>query len=122
VRSRLLVLPLALLLSLAVTATAQGKRFEGYTEGFIGPDHSFVVGDSFELVFIDHRQSFTSYRVCWHRLHHAHHRCWFGETGPRGKKDKIFTGAPDRVGKYIVKWTVNGHRKARWWFHNGVGD
>jgi hypothetical protein len=36
---------MVLLLGLAVTATAQGKRFEGYTEGFIGPDHSFGVGD-----------------------------------------------------------------------------
>jgi len=111
-----------LLLGLAVPGAAQAKRFEGYAKGFIGPDHSFVVGDGFDLVFVDHQQSFTPYRVCWHRLHHAHHRCWTGETGPRGKKDRIFTAAPDQVGKYIVKWTVNGHRKARWWFHNGVGD
>lgn len=112
----------ALLLGLGVSASAQEKRFEGYAKGFIGPDHSFVVGDGFDLVFIDHRQSFTPYRVCWHRLHHANHRCWFGETGSRGTKDRIFTAAPDHVGRYIVKWTVNHRRKARWWFYNGVGD
>jgi hypothetical protein len=123
VRARAILLSVAvLLLGLVGSSPAQAHRFEGYASGYIGADHSFVVGDGFDLVFIDHRQSYTPYRVCWHRLHHAHHRCWHGETGPRGKKDRIFTAAPDHVGKYLVKWTVNGHRKARWWFHNGVGD
>lgn len=111
-----------MLLSPLTAVAAQGKRFEGYTAGVIGPDHSFVVGDGFSLVFIDHQRSFTPYRVCWHRLHHSHHRCWVGETGRRGQKDKIFTAAPSHVGKYIVKWTVHHHRKAQWWFNNGPGD
>jgi hypothetical protein len=107
---------------LAAVAGAQGKRFEGYARGSIGPDHSFVVGDGFDLIFIDHQRSYTPYRVCWHRLHHSHHRCWLGETGPAGRKDRIFTAAPSSVGTYIVKWTVNHRRKALWHFHNGVGD
>jgi hypothetical protein len=45
-----------------------------------------------------------------------------GETGPRGKKDRIFTAAPSNVGTYIVKWTVNHRRKALWRFYNGIGD
>jgi hypothetical protein len=109
-------------LFLAVVAGAEGKRFEGYASGYIGPDHSFVVGDGFDLVFIDHQRSFTPYRVCWHLLHHSHHRCWFGETARAGGKDRIFTAAPSSVGTYIVKWTVNHRRKALWRFHNGVGD
>jgi hypothetical protein len=107
---------------LAAVAGAEGKRFEGYTRGYIGPDHNFVVGDGFDLVFIDHQRSYTPYRVCWHRLHYSHHRCWLGETGPAGRKDRIFTAAPSSVGTYIVKWTVNHRRKALWRFHNGVGD
>lgn len=110
------------MLFLAVVAGAEGKRFEGYASGAIGPDHSFVVGDGFALVFIDHQRSFTLYRVCWHRLHQSHHRCWFDETGRAGSKDRIFTAAPSSVGTYIIKWTVNHHRKALWRFHNGVGD
>ncbi len=118
----LLTLVVAGVFFLAAVAGAEGKRFEGYTRGYIGPDHSFVVGDGFDLVFIDHQRSYTPYRVCWHRLHHSHHRCWLGETGPAGRKDRIFTAAPSSVGTYIVKWTVNHHRKALWRFHNGVGD
>lgn len=119
---RLLTLAVAGVFFLATVAGAEGKRFEGYTGGNIGPDHSFVVGDGFDLVFIDHQRSYTPYRVCWHRLHHSHHRCWLGETGPAGRKDRIFTAAPSSVGTYIVKWTVNHRRKALWRFHNGVGD
>lgn len=107
---------------LATAAGAEGKRFEGYTSGSTGPDHTFVVGDGFSLVFIDHQLSYTPYRVCWHRLHQSHHRCWLGETGPAGRRDRIFTAAPSSVGTYIVKWTVNHRRKALWRFHNGVGD
>ena len=107
---------------LTVVAGAEGKRFEGYASGSTGPDHNFVVGDGFTLVFIDQKDSFTPYRVCWHRLHHSHHRCWFGETGRAGSKDRIFTAAPSSVGTYIIKWTVNHRRKALWRFHNGVGD
>ena len=118
----LLILALVGALCLASVAAAQAKRFEGYTGGYIGPDHSFVVGDGFSLVFVDHQRSFTPYRVCWHRLHHSHHRCWQGETGPAGRKDRIFTAAPSFVGTYIVKWTVNHRRKALWRFRNGVGD
>lgn len=118
----LLTLAVVGVFSFAAVAGAEGKRFEGYARGYIGPDHSFVVGDGFDLVFIDHQRSYTPYRVCWHRLHHSHHRCWRGETGRAGRKDQIFTAAPSSVGTYIVKWTVNHHRKALWRFHNGVGD
>lgn len=118
----LLILVVAGVFILGAIAGAEGKRFEGYTRGYIGPDHSFVVGDGFDLVFIDHQRSYTPYRVCWHRLHHSHHRCWRGETGPAGRKDRIFTEAPSSVGTYIVKWTVNHRRKALWRFYNGIGD
>lgn len=115
-------LSLALAMVSLAAATADGKRFSGYTEGYIGPDHSFVVGDGFSLVFIDRRQSDTPYRVRWHRLHQAHHRCWLGKTSAAGRPDRIFTSAPSSVGTYVVKWSVRSHRKARWTFHNGVGD
>ncbi|HET7443061.1 MAG TPA: hypothetical protein VFJ57_00225 [Solirubrobacterales bacterium] len=117
-----IAISLVLFVASAAAASAEAKRFSGYTEGYIGPDHDFVVGDGFSLVFVDRRQSNTPYRVCWHRLHHAHHRCWLGETGAAGRLDRIFTAAPGSVGTYIVKWSVRGHRKARWTFHNGVGD
>jgi hypothetical protein len=117
---------IAILIVLAVASTAaasaEAERFSGYTEGYIGPDHSFVVGDGFSLVFIDRRRSETPYRVCWHRLHHARHRCWLGEADAAGRPDRIFTSAPGSVGTYIVKWSVQNRRKARWTFHNGVGD
>lgn len=119
---RILILVAVGVTLLAPAASADGKRFEGFTSGSAGPDHTFVVGDGFSLVFVDHRHSYTPYRVCWHRLHHSHHRCWLGETGPAGRRDRIFTAAPSFVGDYIVKWTVNGHRKALWRFHNGIGD
>lgn len=119
---RSLILAVIGVFFLAVVAGAEGKRFEGYASGSTGPDHNFVVGDGFTLVFIDQKDSFTPYRVCWHRLHHSHHRCWFGETGRAGSKDRIFTAAPSSVGTYIIKWTVNHRRKALWRFHNGVGD
>lgn len=107
----------------AFPSIAAADRFEGYVGGVAsGKGHHFVVGDGINLVFIDRRQSFTAYRVCWHRLHHSHHRCWHGETGRRGNKDRIFTAAPSFAGTYIVKWTVRHHRKAIWHFSNGVGD
>ena len=113
----------SLLFLLASVATADARRFDGYVGGAAtGKGHHFVVGDGINLVFLDRRQSFTAYRVCWHRLHHSHHRCWSAETGRRGHKHRIFTAAPSFVGTYVVKWSVKGRRKARWSFHNGVGD
>jgi hypothetical protein len=95
---RILILAAVGVTLFATAASADGKRFEGFTSGSIGPDHTFVVGDGFSLVFVDHRHSYTPYRVCWHRLHHSHHRCWLGETGPTGRRDRIFTAAPSFVG------------------------
>jgi hypothetical protein len=110
-------------LALIATSMASASRFEGYVGGVAtGKGRHFVVGDGINLVFIDHSQSGTPYRVCWHRLHHSHHRCWRGETGRQGHRDRIYTAAPSFVGTYIVKWTVRHHRKAIWRFHNGVGD
>jgi len=122
--SRLLLIAAATGLALAITASAaSASRFEGYVGGAVtGKGHHFVVGDGLNLVFVDRRRSFTPYRVCWHRLHHSHHRCWLGETGAAGKKSRIFTAAPSSAGKYLVKWTVRRHRKASWAFVNGVGD
>jgi hypothetical protein len=123
VRRLVLIVSLALVISAAATANAAGPRFAGYVGGAVtGAGHHFVVGDGLNLVFVDHRASDTRYRVCWHRLHHNHHRCWFGETGAAGRRDRIFTAAPSFAGTYIVKWTVRGHRKAIWRFENGVGD
>jgi len=121
---RLLVLLLTAFTALSVTASsASTPRFEGYVGGAAtGKGHHFVVGDGLNLVFVDRRRSFTGYRVCWHRLKHAHHRCWLGETGRRGRKDRIFVPAPPRSGRYIVKWTVRHRREAIWTFYNGVGD
>lgn len=121
---RFLVLLLMALAVLSVTASPTlAARFEGYVAGVAtGKGHRFVVGDGVNLVFVDRRRSFTSYRVCWHRLKHVHHRCWLGETGRRGRKDRIFASAPSRSGTYIVKWTVRHRRKAIWTFYNGVGD
>ena len=108
---------------LAATASASGGRFSGYVGGAVtGAGHHFVVGDGLNLVFVDNKESFTPYRVCWHLLHHSAHRCWSGETGAAGRKDRVFTAAPGQVGTFLVKWTVRGHRKAAWSFYNGVGD
>jgi hypothetical protein len=110
-------------LALVVASVAVAGRFDGYVGGAAsGKGHHFVVGDGINLVFVDHRHSFTPYRVCWHRLHHSHHRCWRGETGHAGRKDRIFTAAPSFAGTYIVKWAVRHRRKAIWRFSNGVGD
>jgi hypothetical protein len=110
-------------LGLAAPGSAQAKRFEGYVGGVAsGKGHKFFVGDCLYLVFVDRRNANTAYRVCWHRLHHSHHRCWIGETGARGRKDRIFTAAPPHAGPYVVKWTVRHRRKAVWSFTNGVGD
>lgn len=119
----ILVFIVTIALVLAIGSTAAAKRFDGYVGGVAsGKGHDFIVGNGLNLVFVDRRESFTPYRVCWHRLHHSHHRCWSGETGNRGRKDRIFTAAPSVVGTYIVKWTVRHRRKAIWRFHNGVGD
>lgn len=111
---RFLVLLLMAFTALSSTApSAPAKRFEGYVAGTAtGKGHHFVVGDGLNLVFVDQQQSFTGYRVCWHRLKHPHHRCWLGETGRSGHKDRIFVPAPSHYGTYIVKWTVRHRRKA----------
>ena len=118
-----LITTFACLLAVANAGAAESGRFAGYVSGAAtGAGHHFYVGDGLLLVFVDSKASFTPYRVCWHRLHHVHHRCWTGETGAAGRKDRIFTGAPGTAGTYLVKWTVRGHRKAAWRFSNGVGD
>jgi hypothetical protein len=110
-------------LVLSLPARAMAQRFEGYVGGVVtGKGSHFYVGDGLNLVFVDHRESHTPYRVCWHRLHHSDHRCWTGETEQLGQKDRIFTAAPSNAGKYLVKWTVRHHRKASWSFVNGAGD
>jgi hypothetical protein len=120
----ILVVAVLVLIALIVgAAAANTKRFEGYVGGTAsGRGHHFVVGDGLNLVFVDRQRSHTAYRVCWHRLGHGYHRCWFAETGLAGHKERIFTAAPSRAGTYIVKWTVDRHRKAIWRFDNGVGD
>lgn len=96
----ILVFIVTIALVLAIGSTAAAKRFDGYVGGVAsGKGHDFIVGNGLNLVFVDRRESFTPYRVCWHRLH-----------------------APSVVGTYIVKWTVRHRRKAIWRFHNGVGD
>jgi hypothetical protein len=122
-RRLVLVAGIACLLVASTSSAAGTARFSGYVGGGVtGAGHQFYVGDGLFLVFVDSTESFTPYRVCWHRLHRAHHRCWSGETGPAGKKDRIFAAAPQGVGPYLVKWTVRGHRKAAWRFDNGTGD
>lgn len=122
-RRLVLIASIACALLGATASAAAGSRFAGYVAGVAtGAGHDFVVGDGLYLVFVDTKESFTPYRVCWHRLHHPQHRCWSGETGPAGKKDRIFTAAPGAAGPYLVKWTVRHHRKAAWRFVNAVGD
>ena len=71
-------------LALATPSFAAGSRFDGYVGGAAsGKRHHFVVGDGINLVFVDRQRSFTPYRVCWHRLHHSHHRCWLGSNETR---------------------------------------
>jgi hypothetical protein len=41
VQSRLLLTLVLVGVFLTAAASADGKRFEGYTRGYIGPDHSF---------------------------------------------------------------------------------
>jgi hypothetical protein len=114
---------MAVLLMITAASPAQASRFSGYVGGAAsGKGHLFFVGDGLNLVFVDRRGVNTDYRVCWHRLHHSHHRCWLGQTGARARKDRIFTAAPSQAGPYIVKWSVRHHRKAIWRFTNGVGD
>lgn len=106
----------------AATALATPRRFDGYVGGAAtGRGRSFVVGDGLNLVFRDRRHGGTRYRVCWTgRAGDA--RCWSRRTGARGRANSIFTAAPERVGRYSVRWSVNRRVVARWWFYNGVGD
>lgn len=114
---------LVAVLSLVAASPAAGDRFDGYVAGVgSGKGRHFIVGNGLNLVFVDRQRSFTPYRVCWHRLHTKRHRCWLGETGRRGRKDRIFTAAPSSVGTYLLKWTVRKRRKAFWRFYNGPGD
>ena len=122
-RRLVLIAATILALSTAVPALASARRFEGYVGGAAtGRGHSFVLGDGLELVFVDRVRPHTRYRVCWHLLHHPRHRCRAGETGAAGHRDSIFTAAPGRAGRYLVKWTVRHHRRAAWSFTNGIGD
>jgi hypothetical protein len=121
---RLALIALIALALLHDTASAQATpRFAGWVAGAAtGAGHNFVVGDGLLLVFVDTKESDTPYRVCWHLVHHAQHRCWSGKTAAAGVKDRIFTAAPQAVGTYLVKWTIRHSRKATWRFSNGVGD
>jgi hypothetical protein len=111
-----------LLLISAATALARPRRFDGYVGGAVtGRGHSFVVGDGLNLVFRDRRHDGTRYRVCWTDRAGAA-RCWSRRTGARGRANSIFTAAPEGVGRYNVRWSVNQRVVARWWFYNGIGD
>ena len=110
-------------LALIMPASASADRFVGYVGGVAsGKGHHFVVGNGLNLVFRDFRRSYTPYRVCWRRVDSNHRRCWRRVTGRSAHRDRIFTAAPSRAGRYLVKWRVHGRVVARWRFHNGVGD
>jgi hypothetical protein len=120
---RLALIAFACALLGASASAASAPRFAGYVSGAAtGAGHEFVVGDGLYLVFVDTKESSTSYRVCWHQLHRSRHHCWTGATGPAGNKDRIFTAAPGGAGTYLVKWTVGHRRKATWRFSVGAGD
>lgn len=122
-RRAALIVTLVFLVVASMASAASARRFSGYVAGTAtGAGHHFVVGDGLFLVFVDARRSSTPYRVCWHQLHHSQRRCWTGVTGAAGAKDRIFAAAPGAAGTFLVKWTVDHHRKATWRFVNGVGD
>jgi hypothetical protein len=103
-------------------ATAAQPRFQGYVAGAVtGAGHSFFVGDGLNLVFRDRRHAGTRYTACWKGPNGDKH-CWHRTTGSRGHASRIFTAAPDHVGGYIVRWTVNDRVVARWRFYNHTGD
>jgi len=87
-----------------------------------GPGHRFVVGDGLYLNFRDTAAYGTPYRVCWQRTDGAGLRCWSRRTSVTSHVGRLFTPAPERVGRYVVRWYVRGRLAATWRFYNGVGD
>jgi hypothetical protein len=88
-----------------------------------GPGHRFVVGDGLYLNFRDNAAYATTYRVCWQRIDQGGGlRCWSRRTSVTSHTSRIFTPAPERVGRYVAKWYVHGRLVASWSFYNGTGD
>jgi hypothetical protein len=87
-----------------------------------GPGHRFVVGDGLYLNFRDSVAYGTPYRVCWQRTDGAGLRCWSRRSSITSHLGRIFTPAPERVGKYVARWYVHGRLVATWRFYNGLGD
>src|SRR5205807_9557617 len=71
-----------------------------------GPGHRFVVGDGLYLNFRDAASYGTPYRVCWQRTDGVGLRCWSRRTSATSHLGRIFTPAPGRVGRFVVRWYV----------------
>ena len=105
------------------TRVNAGGCFSGNVAGAAsGPGHRFVVGDGLYLNFRDNASYDTPYRACWQRVNGGGVRCWSRRTSATTHLGRIFTPAPQRSSRYVVRWYVRGRLVATWKFQNGVGD
>lgn len=114
-------LTVALLLILAIPATASAARFQGRAmgnsaRGYV-PKHNFTsVGGGFELRFRDREQANTRYRVCA-IVRGKSRACSFGRTGAAGKwstKNSFNIYETDKIEKVTWRWSVDGKTVASW--------
>jgi hypothetical protein len=116
-----LAIATALLLLVAVPATASAARFQGRAmgnsaRGYV-PLHNFTaVGGGFELRFRDREQASTRYKLC--AIVRGHFRgCTTGKTGAAGawsSKSSFKIYKTERVEKVTWRWSVDGKAVARW--------
>ena len=117
-----IALLVSLLLALVVPAAAQAARYHGRAagndpdgSGLIGK-HRFVTGDSYAVQFRDGQATNTRYRVCAF-MHGRRKGCTTSHTGARGRwatvtSDRVWQ--PDRLGRIVYRWYVDGKRVASW--------
>jgi hypothetical protein len=111
----------ALLLLVAVPASASAARFQGRAmgnsaRGYV-PVHNFTtVGGGFELRFRDREQANTRYKLCA-IVRGSFRACTTGKTRAAGawsSKSSFKIYKTERVEKVTWRWSVGGKAVARW--------
>jgi len=121
-RTLRIAIVLALALACAAPTAAQAARYHGRAagnnpngSGLIGK-HRFVSGDSYAVQFRDGQAANTRYRACAF-MRGKRKGCTTSHTGGRNRwstvtSDRIWQ--PDRVGRIVYRWYVDGKRVASW--------
>ena len=116
-----LAIAAALLLLVAVPASASAARFQGRAmgnsaRGYV-PLHNFTaVGGGFELRFRDREQANTSYKLCA-IVRGSFRGCATGKTRAAGawsSKSSFKIYKTERIEKVTWRWSVGGKPVARW--------